>query len=106
MIAIVQRQIRFKDGSIWEGGKEVNVTVDKRTPHIALLTPDNDEELPKRIHSKNLYMWFDEFIEITEDLLQQATFDGICPSLLGDDVEPDGWDSEGFPSALMAYGII
>lgn len=38
--------------------------------------------------------------------LQEAVSDGICPSIGGDSVEPDGWGSEGDPSWLMALGMI
>lgn len=106
MITISRTQIRFKDGSVWEKGTMVEITVNRMTPHIAQLALPGDETPPRKVRSMNLYIWFDEFIEITEDVIQEAVMDGTCPSLLGDDVEPDGWDSAGFPSAMLAYGII
>ena len=41
----------------------------------------------------------------TEEL-QEAASDGLCPSVFGETTEPDGWDSEGSPSWLLALGLI
>lgn len=38
--------------------------------------------------------------------LGEAVHDGQCESVFGDTVEPDGWDSEGSPSWLLALGMI
>ena len=41
----------------------------------------------------------------TEEL-SEWVFDSVCDSILGESVEPDGHDSEGFPSWLLALGMI
>lgn len=56
--------------------------------------------------TEHLYVHFEEFVEVTMDMIQEAMMDGECLSMTGDTVEPDGWDSEGFPSILMAAGIM
>lgn len=38
--------------------------------------------------------------------LEKDSNDGVCESVFGDRVEPDGWDSEGSPSWLLALGLI
>lgn len=38
--------------------------------------------------------------------LEKMSDDGICCSIAGNNVEPDGWDSEGSPSWLLALGLI
>jgi hypothetical protein len=46
------------------------------------------------------HKYFEEFIELTYEVLQEAFFDK-CVSLTGQEVEPDGYDEKGFPSVLM-----
>lgn len=46
------------------------------------------------------HKYFEEFIEITHHVLQEAFFDR-CVSLTGQEVEPDGYDEKGFPSVLI-----
>ena len=38
--------------------------------------------------------------------LENWSNDGVCQSVLGERVEPDGWDSYGSPSWLLALGMI
>jgi len=42
------------------------------------------------------------------ELLENATFDGACPACCteGCEVEPDGRCEHGFPSVLLASGLI
>lgn len=49
------------------------------------------------------------FAEIERPSIQDlwdAFNTGSCPSILGERVEPDGWDSEGSPSWMIALGLI
>jgi hypothetical protein len=38
--------------------------------------------------------------------LEKWVMDSVCKSVAGKTCEPDGWDSEGFPSWLLIMGII
>lgn len=38
--------------------------------------------------------------------LEESVSDGVCDSVLGEPVEPDGWDCHGSPSWLLALGMI
>jgi hypothetical protein len=38
--------------------------------------------------------------------LEESASDGTCPSIFGDTVEPDGWDSHGSPSWMLALNLI
>ena len=40
------------------------------------------------------------------DKLREMINNGVCPSVAGDEVEPDGHDENGFPSWRLAMGII
>jgi len=46
------------------------------------------------------------FISPSMDEIEDAVCDSVCPSIGGETVEPDGWDSEGSPSWLLALGLI
>lgn len=38
--------------------------------------------------------------------LERYMDDGICESVFGERIEPDGWDSHGSPSWFLALGMI
>jgi hypothetical protein len=103
MRATLRKSIAFKDGTVWEAGQDVIIEVKETAPMIAVLYRDG---MPKRVRSASLYKWFDEFISFGMDDLEGAVMDCSCPSLTGVEIEPDGWDSEGFPSILLAAGVI
>lgn len=105
MKATTIREIKFKNGEVWPVGTEVSISVEEERPSIAFLDTLTEAQ-PKRVRSTSLHLWFNEFVTITEEGVENAMFDGNCPSLTGEEVEPDGWDSEGFPSVLLALNII
>lgn len=101
MIAVLINKVVLKDGSIFEPGK------------VCCLTPLDDTiaevEIDGRklkIRHKSLQKYFDEFPEFNMDDLEAATYDCICPTVTGYDVEPDGHDPEGWPSILLACGLM
>jgi len=104
MKTIAMNEIRFKDGTSWPVGEIVIVEVDRTNPRLAII--ENYDGETRKVQSVNLHKWFDDFISFGDDDIEAAICDGICPSLTGDQVEPDGWDSEGFPSILLAAGLI
>lgn len=94
----------LKDGSVIPTGTKVSITFDRTRPFVALVTlPDG-----RTIHAKAIALmaWVKEFPRYTDADVTDAMYDGICPSLRGYDVEPDGWDEEGSPSILLALGVI
>lgn len=95
--------LKFKSGEIWEVGTLVNVSVEEDRPFVAIVSKNGDK---KMIRSANLYHYFQGFIKYTEKDMEAGIMDGICKSLTGARVEPDGWDSEGFPSILLANALI
>lgn len=52
--------------------------------------------------AENAHKYSDEFISWDDDDLSRAVLDGPCPSLTGEDIEPDGKDCHGFPSIILA----
>lgn len=101
----VSRKIKLANGEVVPAGSEVTVYVTRKRPTYAIVfyRPVGDI----RIHCKNLHLYFDDFIKPTDDVIVDALCDGVCPSIFqGTDVEPDGWDSDGFPSVLVALGMV
>ncbi len=102
--------INLKSGYSVPLGTECDVTVPNRSePMIAkvdVLAEDGSIDKSFLIPSALLWKRFYGFQEFTQDDLQDTLFDSTCVSLTGDTVEPDGWDSEGFPSILLACGLM
>ena len=104
MKTTVKKQVTLKSGVVLSVGTEVSVYIDKSTPWIAQITSPETGEFKTK--SKNLQYFLSDFVGFGMDDLQSAVFGDDCMSLLGDWVEPDGWDSEGFPSILLACGLV
>jgi len=101
----VNRSIKLANGETVPAGSEVSIYVQKHRPTFATVfyRPVGDI----RISCANLWRYFDDFIKPNEGDITDALCDGICPSIFGGtDVEPDGWDADGFPSLLLALGMI
>ena len=96
------KELKTKSGQVFPPGFTFYVRVNEDRPTVANLTI---EDFTIKLPSKKLYAYFEEFDEITMEMLEEAMYDGRCLSLTGDTVEPDGWDDQGFPSMLMAVGI-
>jgi hypothetical protein len=104
MKLIVDRIIKLANGEAIPAGTEIHITVEKKRPTFAELfyTPVG----VVRISCANLHLYFNDFVNPTEDIIMEALCDAVCPSIFcGYDVEPDGWDVEGFPSVLLALGM-
>jgi hypothetical protein len=102
------RPIHFQSGEVWPKGTLIEISMSD-SPKIAILKRvdgKNESEKPYGIYSSRLHRYFNEFIEYTYEDLEEAVRECICPSLTGEYVEPDGWDSKGFPSLLKALGYI
>lgn len=86
-----EKSIKLKDGSILPAG--LPVTFQESTPSICLV-----DGRKVRVSSA--------FVPPSMDELEEASNDGVCPSISGETVEPDGWDCHGSPSWLLALGVI
>jgi len=58
------------------------------------------------INTLKLGLYFDGFDTFCDEDFAEAVMDCISPSVTGETVEPDGWDCYGFPSILLAAGMI
>ena len=96
MQAYTEKTIKLKDGGTLPKG--LPVTFDKAKPWLCYAKGEREE--PYKIRVKSAF----EMPELGE--LEEAVMDGVCNSVLGESVEPDGWDCHGSPSWLLALGLI
>lgn len=96
-------ELKLKSGNSYPVGYVFQVTVPEDQPTIALL---NDGFQEVKIRSISLHKYFLGFKKPTPKMLMGEFDSAICPSLTGERIEPDGWDSKGFPSMLLALGYI
>ena len=104
METTAKRDFILKDGRSFKKGVGFIIYPAPKNPDLrAVCIPKGGagfltsyEKLPKL---------FNDFHAITESELETACLDGFCPSITGQDVEPDGHDSHGFPSWLIALGF-
>lgn len=93
-----QKEIRLKDGVTLPVGLPVEFI--KTSPSICLVQCGDLRPGPARVRVTSAFQC------PTLEELEGAVSDGVCESVGGDSVEPDGWDSEGSPSWLLALGMI
>lgn len=94
-------EVKVKDGN---GGVRIlpvglPVTFDKANPSRCLISHESRVE-PYRVRVTSA------FREPSISTLEKWNDDGVCKSIGGERVEPDGWDSKGSPSWMLAIGII
>ena len=58
------------------------------------------------VRPSHLPAYFSRFKAPSMRTLEKWVNDGICKSVLGKTVEPDGYDEDGSPSWLLALGMI
>lgn len=101
----LKKDVTTKSGEVIPQGTECDITVERNRPTTAFLQIEGREK-KIAVPCVGLCKLFNEFPEYHMSDIEAAMEDGTCPSMTGDDVEPDGWDSEGFPSLLMAAGLM
>lgn len=102
---VTSNPIKLANGETVPSGELCTVEVDKRRPTVARLWAPSVGDFS--VQCRNLWRYFGEFLQVTDDMIEEAIMDGDCPSIYDfHEVEPDGWDPHGFPSILVAMGII
>lgn len=91
-----RKEIKLKDGSTLPKGLLVTFQTDK--PWLCLVQGDRPEPYRVRVTSA--------FKCPGQSTLESWISDCGCESVAGNWVEPDGFDSEGSPSWLLALGLI
>jgi len=97
--------LKLKSGAEFPIGTPVSVYPHLNDVHAQLFVDGSFEPIIIRI--VHLFRYFPEFIEVSPESIDEAMMDGECPSMTGETgIEPDGHDSDGWPSILAAAGII
>jgi hypothetical protein len=101
----LKKQMILKDGTTYAKGTMFEIkppSEDK--PSVAIIVDPAGREI--RVGSASLYKKFSGFENPTA-AMSDPDFDScVVPSLKGEMVEPDGWDENGWPSILLAIGMI
>lgn len=96
MTATTKKEIKLKDGNTLPKG--CPVTFIPNEARICLVQGDRTKPYKIRVSSA--------FRAPSLNSLEEQSNDGVCNSVLGERVEPDGWDCHGSPSWLLALGMI
>jgi hypothetical protein len=97
MKAKTEKQIKMKSGEIVPKGSPVSF-LGESAPHLCLVQGNRVEPYKVKITSA--------FSSPSLESLEEWTNDSICESILGEPVEPDGYDEYGSPSWLLALQMI
>lgn len=99
------KELRLKDGRVFPKGEKLQIIPPlQMSPWTCQVVLDIDDIIS--IKTSRLGYYFKEFELITMNDLERGAFDSVCLSMTGEEVEPDGWDEHGFPSMLLAMGMI
>lgn len=102
---VTSNQIKLANGLVVPSGELCMVVVEKRRPTVAKVWAPSVGDFS--VQCKNLWRYFGDFLQITDDMIEDAIMDGACMSIYDfNEVDPDGWDPDGFPSILLAMGIV
>ena len=97
MKAITEKEIKTKSGEILPAGSPISF-VGEDAPNICLIQGKRTEPYRIRITSA--------FTPPSMEELEEYASDSVCQSILGNNVEPDGYDEHGSPSWLLALQLI
>ena len=99
--------IRLKDGRLFKPGTSFKIIPSPDRPDYGVLCFPSKGGSSFRLPYHRLPLYFKNDIHlITQQEIESALMHSFCPSITGEDVEPDGHDSHGFPSWLLALGMI
>lgn len=107
MNATTTKEIKFKaekNLAPIPAGTECQIVFNNGNPVCHVHAPGRE---PVRIACESLPNYFaNDFERPSMEQLGEWVNDGVCESLTGDTVEPDGWGPDGAPSWLLALRMI
>jgi len=108
----LKKEMKFKDGTSLPAGTEVSVAFTKDNPGVALITVAGGvlslySDRTYRVRSSSLHKYLSGFTK-PPSVATMAKWgdDGVAKSVGGERVEPDGWDSDGTPSWMLALSVV
>ena len=101
------KEIKFKNGLVVPAGTVCEVRFDGNTT-VCELAGGTAGGIPTsvKLRCSSLPRYFTKFKAPSLKTMEKWSDDGVAKSMLGQRVEPDGFDSEGSPSWMLVVGII
>jgi hypothetical protein len=99
------RDVKLKNGEVIAKGTPLKLAVGNDR---VILATDEARETTYRLSMTGAHRNFGspfQSMPSVEDLEDWGN-DGVCESVTGERVEPDGYGSDGFPSWMLALGMI
>lgn len=105
MRSTVKREMRTKSGVVIKAGEVVDVV--KHPEYDSLVRSTTEDGRHISISAMNVGTKLTGFKKMPSDrTLEKWVTDSVCRSITGQKVEPDGYDSKGFPSWLLVMGLM
>lgn len=106
-----KKEIKLKSGSVYSVGQEFDIKMtDNDGIALAYPTYGIGDGKPIRVPANRLHEFFKGFVKVSVNkvakFMEEMESTGVCQSLTGETVEPDGIDQHGFPSILRAAGYV
>ena len=95
------KEIKMKSGLVIAAASNCEVTFNHST-----VCEINANNTFIKLNCSSLPRYFDRFKVPSMAALEKYSDDGIAKSMLGNKVEPDGYDDMGSPSWLLVVGVI
>jgi hypothetical protein len=103
----IVKELKLRSGTVIPVGMHCKVEWKNKDASVAIVTIDDDEVQPIKIHTSSLYKYISGFHKTPSmNTLEKWSSDGVAKSVTGQRVEPDGWGVDGAPSWLLAIGVI
>lgn len=96
-----KKEIKMKSGLVIAAASNCEVTFNHST-----VCEINANNTVIKLQCSSLPRYFDRFKVPSMAALEKYSDDGIAKSMLGNKVEPDGYDDMGSPSWLLVVGVI
>jgi len=97
------REIKLKNGTVIPQGTSCAIAFNMTV--YATISPDGFA--PYTTRAANLHRTFSGFAKAPSVAsLERQMNEGICKTVMGERTEPDGYDSHGAPSWMLALGLI
>jgi hypothetical protein len=99
----IKKELKTKTGVVYPVGSYASVTF-PGDGIICLLHLSDGSRM--KMYACNLHKYLEGFDSTPDDdTLERWGFDGVCESVTGYTVEPDGHSEDGAPSWLLALGL-
>lgn len=100
----LSKDFKTKNGVEFRKGEDIMLSWEVNKWNIAYINASGDRKCA--IKTESLPKYISTIKEPSMKALEKMVGDGIAKSILGNKVEPDGWDQYDAPSWLLAIGLI